>query len=98
MPVRRLLRVKHEHRVINCADARVVMDDLMRDGWCLRVESPAEIGPFREHLAKGSAMALNMITRDGDHLVGEACVADMSDGIETAAYVTLTGMGPLRHA
>ena len=39
-----------------------------------------------------------MITREGDHLRGEACVASVSTGRDTATMVTLSGMGPLRGA
>ncbi len=43
-------------------------------------------------------MAFTMVTREGDHLRGEACVASVSDSADAATVVTLAGMGPLRSA
>ena len=43
-------------------------------------------------------MALTMVTREGDHLRGEACVASVSDCVTAATVVTLAGMGPLHTA
>ena len=78
--------------------ARVETDGGYNASWSLRVESPAEIDEFRGHLSDGSCMSLTMVTRDGDHLRGEACVANVSDGRDAATLVTLSGMGPLRSA
>jgi hypothetical protein len=92
----RLLRIKHDHRDIGFLSARVVEDAGYQASWCLRVESPADLDEFRSHLAQGSSMALMMITREGDQLRGEACVASVSDCVDAATIVTLAGMGPLR--
>jgi hypothetical protein len=94
----RLLKIKHDHRDIGFLSASVVEDDGYQNGWCLRVESPADLDEFRGHLAEGSSMALMMVTREGDQLRGEACVASVSDCVDAATVVTLTGMGPLRGA
>jgi hypothetical protein len=94
----RLLKIKHDHRDIGFLSARVVEDAGYRAAWCLRVESPADIDEFRGHLAQGSSMALTMVTREGDQLRGEACVASVSDCVDAATIVTLSGMGPLRSA
>ncbi len=39
-----------------------------------------------------------MLTIDGDRLVGDACVASLSDSVDAATVVVLSGMGPLRRA
>jgi len=91
----RLLKIKHDHRDIGFLSARVVRDRGYQAAWCLRVESPADLEEFRGHLAEGSSMALTMVTREGDHLRGEACVASVSDCVDSATIVTLSGMGPL---
>ena len=41
---------------------------------------------------------LTMVTREGDQLRGEACVASVSDCVDAATVVTLVGVGPLRRA
>ena len=94
----RLFKIKHDHRDIGFLSARVVRDRGCQAAWCLRVESPADVDEFRGHLAEGSSMALTMITREGDHLRGEACVASVSDCADSATIVTLSGMGPLHGA
>jgi hypothetical protein len=94
----RLLKIKHDHRDIGFLAARVVKDDLYEPAWCLRVESPADVDEFRRHLAEGSSMVLTMVTREGAQLRGEACVASVSDCVDAATIVTLSGMGPLRGA
>jgi len=91
----RLLRIKHHHRDIGFLSARVVVDPGYSAAWMLRVESPADIDEFRTRLADGSCMTLAMVTREGDHLRGEACVASVSDCVDAATIVTLSGMGPL---
>lgn len=98
MSTGRLLKIKHDHRDIGFLSARVVEDAGYQAAWCLRVESPADIDEFRGHLAEGSSMALTMVTREGDQLRGEACVASVSDCADAATIVTLSGMGPLRTA
>ena len=98
MATGRLIKIKHDHRDIGFLSARVVEDPGYQAAWCLRVESPADIDEFRGHLVKGSSMALMMVTREGDHLRGEACVASVSDCVDAATIVTLSGMGPLRSA
>ncbi len=92
----RLLRIKHDHHDIGFLSARVVEEKGYETAWCLRVESPADVDEFRAHLAQGSSMVLTMVTREGDQLRGEACVASVSDCIDAATIVTLTGIGPLR--
>jgi len=94
----RLLKIKHEHRDLGFLSARLVTDTGYQVGWCLRVESPADLDEFRGHLAEGSSMALTMVTREGDYLRGEACVASVSDCVDAATIVTLSGMGPLHGA
>jgi hypothetical protein len=92
----RLLKIKHDRRDIGFLSARVVDDQWCEDAWQLHVESPADIDEFRFHLEHGSSMDLTMITRDGDLLRGEACVASVSMGGNAATVVKLSGMGPLR--
>ena len=94
----RLLKIKHDHRDIGFLSARVERDEGQQTSWCLRVESPEDLDEFRGHLAEGSSMALTMVTREGDHLRGEACVASVSDCVTAATVVTLAGMGPLHTA
>ena len=98
MSTGRLLKIKHDHREIGFMSARVVKDESCEAAWCLRVESPADLDEFRGHLAQGSSMDLMMVTRDGDQLRGEACVASVSNCVDAATIVTLSGMGPLRNA
>jgi len=92
----RLLRIKHDHRDIGFLSASVSEDKGCEAAWCLRVESPADIDEFRGHLTEGSSMVLTMVTREGDQLRGEACVATVSDSLDAATVVTLSGVGPLR--
>ncbi|MCX6372665.1 MAG: hypothetical protein NTX16_06205 [Actinobacteria bacterium] len=94
----RLLKIKHDRQDIGFLSASIVREDGHQGSWCLRVESPADLEAFRVHLAEGSSMALTMVTREGDQLRGEACVASVSDCVNAATVVTLAGMGPLRGA
>jgi hypothetical protein len=94
----RLLKIKHDHRDIGFLSASVVEDKGYQAAWCLRVESPSDLEEFRGHLAEGSSMVLTMVTREGDQLRGEACVASVSDCVDAATIVMLSGMGPLRNA
>ena len=94
----RLLRIRHDHRDIGFLSARVVEDKGYQAAWRLSVESPADLDEFRGHLAEGSSMVLTMVTREGDQLRGEACVASVSDCVGAATVVTLSGVGPLRRA
>jgi len=94
----RLLKIKHDHRDIGFLSASFVRDEGSQGSWGLRVESPADLDEFRRHLEQGSSMAFTMVTREGDHLRGEACVASVSDSADAATVVTLAGMGPLRSA
>ena len=96
MATGRLLKIKHEHRDIGFLSARILEDRGCDAAWRLCVESPADIDEFRSHLAEGSSMVLTMVTREGDQLRGEACVASVSDCVDAATIVTLSGMGPLR--
>ena len=98
MSTGRLLKIKHDHRDIGFLSARVVTDEEYPAAWCLRVQSPADLDEFRGHLAEGSSMVLTMVTREGDQLRGEACVASVSDCVDAATVVTLSGVGPLRRA
>jgi len=93
----RLLKIKHDHRDIGFLSARVVEDKGYQAAWCLRVESPTDVDEFRSHLTEGSSMALTMVTREGDQLRGEACVASVSDCVAAATMVTLSGIGPLHN-
>jgi hypothetical protein len=93
-----LLKLQHERREIGFLSARVTEEESSREqSWTLRVESPASAEDFREHLTDGSSMSLVMVTRDGERLSGEAYIATISDGTDTATVVVLTGAGPLRH-
>jgi hypothetical protein len=94
----RLIKIKHDHRDIGFLSAFVVQDKAYQAAWCLRVESPSDLDEFRSHLAEGSSMVLTMVTREGEQLRGEACVASVSDCVDAATIVTLSGMGPLRTA
>jgi hypothetical protein len=93
--IQRLLRLKHDRHELGFLSARVMKDDGALASWLLRVESPAELEEFRRHLATGSTMSLNMVTREGDHLRGEAAVSTVSDATGAATVVTLAGLGPL---
>ena len=92
------MRIKHDCRDLGFSSARVLRDDPSQPAWLLRVESPADLDEFRGHLVNGSSMSLTMVTRDGDCLRGEACVAHVSDSYAAATVVTLSGMGPLHTA
>lgn len=94
MTTKRLLKLKHERRELGFMSAAVMRDDSDLS-WLLHVESPADLSEFRRHLASGSTMTLSMVTRDGDHLRGEAAVATVSDCLDAATVVTLAGLGPL---
>ena len=98
METGRLLKIQHDHQTIGFLSARIVLDEAYKAAWSLRVESPSDVDEFRGHLTEGSSMALAMVTREGDHLRGEACVASVSDGMYAATVVVLSGMGPLRGA
>jgi hypothetical protein len=95
MTTKRLLKLKHERRELGFMNAQVMKDESDLASWLLHVESPADLGEFRRHLATGSTMTLSMVTRDGDHLRGEAAVATVSDCLDAATVVTLAGLGPL---
>jgi hypothetical protein len=98
MATRRLLQLKLDRRELGFYNARVVREDGGKTGWMLRVESPSEVDQFRDHLHAGASLSLNMLTIDGDRLVGDACVASLSDAVDAATVVVLSGMGPLRPA
>jgi hypothetical protein len=95
MTTERLLKIKHDRRDLGFFSARVLRDDPSQAAWQLCVESPADLDEFRGHLVDGSSMALTLITREGDCLRGEACVANVSDSYDAATLVTLSGLGPL---
>jgi len=94
----RLLRIKQDRRDLGFFAAGVLEEDGGAGSWQLRLESPADVGVFRDHLASGSSMSLTMVTRAGDHLRGEAAVSTVSDAADSATVVTLAGLGPLRAA
>jgi hypothetical protein len=96
MTIQRLLRLKHERRDLGFFSARVMREEGPFAPWLLHVESPDDLDEFRDHLASGSSMALSMVTRDGDHLRGEAAVSTVSYACDAASVVTLAGLGPLR--
>ena len=98
MPPRRLLKLKHERTDLGFLGASLSEDGGRDASWMLRVESPSSFEAFHDHLADGSSMALSLVTRDGEQLRGEAYVSSISDGVETATVVVLTGAGPLRRA
>jgi hypothetical protein len=98
MATRRLLQLKLDRRELGFYNARVVREDGGKAGWMLRVESPSEVDQFRERMSTGNSLSLNMLTIDGDRLAGEACVASLSDSMDAATIVVLSGMGPLRRA
>jgi len=95
MTIRRLLRLKSGREDIGFYQARVLLEDGLKMGWCLQVVSPADLDEFRRHLSTGSSMSLSMVTRDGDYLRGEAAVSGLSESVDAATTVTLAGMGPL---
>lgn len=96
MEAKRLLRLKHDHQELGFFCARVVREGSEDVSWCLRVESPANPEEYRGHLQTGSSMALTMVTRDGEHLAGEACVAGVNECYDAATVVLLAGVGPLQ--
>jgi hypothetical protein len=97
MASRRLLRLKHDRNDIGFLAAHLSEEGSGREPhWMLRVESPASTQEFRDHLIDGSSMALNMVTRDGTRLFGDAYVSSVSDGMDAATVVVLAGAGPLR--
>jgi hypothetical protein len=97
MASRRLLRLKHDRNDMGFFAACLSEEGTGREPhWILRVESPASTQEFRDHLTDGSCMALNMVTRDGVQLRGDAYVSSVSDGVDTATVVVLAGAGPLR--
>ena len=98
MATRRLLQLKLDRRELGFYNARVVREDGGKAGWMLRVESPSEVDQFRDRMSSGNSLSLNMLTIDGDRLAGEACVASLSDSMDAATVVVLSGMGPLRRA
>jgi hypothetical protein len=98
MATRRLLQLKLDRRELGFYSARVVREDGGKSGWMLRVESPSDVEQFRERMNTGNSLSLNMLTIDGDRLSGEACVASLSDSVDAATIVVLSGMGPLRRA
>lgn len=95
MTIQRLLRLKHDRRDLGFFSARVMKEDGAIASWLLRVESPADLDEFRTHLQTGSSMSLSMVTREGEHLQGEAAVSTVSDSFDAATIVMLAGMGPL---
>jgi hypothetical protein len=94
---KRLLRLLHDRVDMGFLSACVSEEEMGREPWwTLRVESPASIEEFRLHLSDGSSMSLNMVTRDGARMNGEAYVSNISDGTECASVVLLAGTGPLK--
>jgi hypothetical protein len=94
-PVGRLIKLSHDHRDMGFLSARLVDEYGCPDSWCLRVESPADVDEFSEHLHLGTSMALRMVTRDGRVFRGEACVSSVSMSADVATLVVLSGVGPL---
>ena len=91
----RLQRIKHRHSVLGFASALLVHDGSSPQDWCVRVESPAEVDLFREHLAQGRSMSFTFFTRAGDLYQGEAAVARISPPSDETTIVTISGIGPL---
>jgi hypothetical protein len=95
---KRLLRLRHERANMGFLSASVTQEGMGREPhWILRVESPSSTQSFRDHLTDGSCMALSMVTRDGVQLRGDAYVSSISDGVDSATVVLLSGAGPLRY-
>ena len=95
----RLLKLRHDRTEIGFLSARLLEEESATESnWQLRVEEPASVEGFRDHLTDGSSMSLGMVTRDGVHLRGEAYVSSISDGMDAARMVALAGTGPLRRA
>jgi hypothetical protein len=93
---KRLLRLRYERTDMGFLSASVAEDGGRDPFWSLRVEAPSSAEEFREHLHAGAPMALSMVTRDGTHLRGEAYVSSISDGVDCATLVVLSGSGPLK--
>jgi hypothetical protein len=97
MQSKRLLKLKHDRMDVGFLSASVSEEEMGREPyWMLRVESPASTEEFRMHLSDGSCMALNMVTREGAQLAGDAYVSSISDCVDAATIVVLAGTGPLR--
>ena len=94
-PPERLQRIKLSHRVLGFASALLVHDGSSPQEWCVRIESPAEVDEFREHLAEGRSMSFTFFTRAGDLYQGEAAVARVSPPSDETTIVTVSGIGPL---
>jgi len=92
----RLQRIKHRQRVLGFASAVLVHDGSSPQEWCVRIESPAEVDEFREHLAQGESMSFTFFTRAGDLYQGEAAVARISSPSDETTIVTVSGIGPLQ--
>ena len=92
----RVMKVKYDHRDLGFANAYLEGDWSYAAGWRLRVEAPADVDAFRDHLARGRCMTLSLLAGDGDWLSGEACVAFVSESTDALSVVTLSGAGPLR--
>jgi hypothetical protein len=89
----RLLRLRHDHREMGFLSARILLDT--ESSWTLRVESPDDLDEYLTHLHHGSSMGLSIVTRDGKHYRGEACVSSVSADGEYTTLVVLAGVGPL---
>jgi len=99
MASKRLLKLKLDRVEVGFMSACVNEDDATSETyWMMRVESPASTEDFRTHLVDGSSLSLNMVTRDGAQLRGEAYVSSISDCIDAATVVVLAGAGPLRRS
>ena len=94
-PPERLLRIKHRHGDLGFTSALLVHDGSSPEDWCVRIESPAEVDEFREHLVQGRSMSFMFFTRAGDLYQGEAAVARVSPPSDETTIVTISGIGPL---
>ena len=92
-PPERLQRIKQGHRGLGFASALLVHDGSSPQDWCVRIESPAEVDEFREHLAQGRSMSFTFFTRAGDLYQGEAAVARVSPASDETTIVTISGIG-----
>ncbi len=96
MTTHRLMRLRHNRDNLGFLSASLMVDDPHANRhWLLRLESPSTLDLFRDCLGTGSALSLNMITRDGEIYRGEACVSSVSDSIDGPTLVSLAGVGPL---
>ncbi len=96
MTTHRLMRLRHNRDNLGFLSASLMVDDPAANRhWLLRLESPSTLDLFRDCLGTGSALSLNMITREGDTYRGEACVSSVSDSIDGPTLVSLAGVGPL---